>query len=138
MVVSFCCFIFFVCFVFFKQKTAYEMRISDRSSDVCSSDLLVHHGGPRLSQPPLAAGAADVAADPCDGGVRREAAGFGPDHPPERPARRDRKSVVEGKSVSVRVDLGGRRISKKKQQRQNLTYKEQQRCIMNLDSNRAR
>src|SRR3546814_4419435 len=28
----------FVCF-FFKQKTAYEMRISDWSSDVCSSDL---------------------------------------------------------------------------------------------------
>src|SRR3546814_2914788 len=30
-----CCFFFF-----FKQKTAYEMRISDWSSDVCSSDLL--------------------------------------------------------------------------------------------------
>src|SRR3546814_5754240 len=30
------CFIFF----FFKQKTAYEMRISDWSSDVCSSDLM--------------------------------------------------------------------------------------------------
>src|SRR3546814_4736661 len=30
------CFIFFF---FFKQKTAYEMRISDWSSDVCSSDL---------------------------------------------------------------------------------------------------
>src|SRR3546814_7274642 len=29
-----CCFVFF-----FKQKTAYEMRISDWSSDVCSSDL---------------------------------------------------------------------------------------------------
>src|SRR3546814_20054650 len=28
-------------FFFFKQKTAYEMRISDRSSDVCSSDLLL-------------------------------------------------------------------------------------------------
>src|SRR3546814_4371288 len=27
-------------FVFFKQKTAYEMRISDWSSDVCSSDLI--------------------------------------------------------------------------------------------------
>src|SRR3546814_3963651 len=27
-------------FLFFKQKTAYEMRISDWSSDVCSSDLL--------------------------------------------------------------------------------------------------
>src|SRR3546814_4441836 len=30
-----CCVFFF----FFKQKTAYEMRISDWSSDVCSSDL---------------------------------------------------------------------------------------------------
>src|SRR3546814_786259 len=32
-------FLFFVFFFFFKQKTAYEMRISDWSSDVCSSDL---------------------------------------------------------------------------------------------------
>src|SRR3546814_3314297 len=31
--------LFLVCFFFFKQKTAYEMRISDWSSDVCSSDL---------------------------------------------------------------------------------------------------
>src|SRR3546814_5169373 len=30
---------FFFVFFFFKQKTAYEMRISDWSSDVCSSDL---------------------------------------------------------------------------------------------------
>src|SRR3546814_2648413 len=28
-------------FFFFKQKTAYEMRISDWSSDVCSSDLIL-------------------------------------------------------------------------------------------------
>src|SRR3546814_5784503 len=28
---------------FFKQKTAYEMRISDWSSDVCSSDLVAKH-----------------------------------------------------------------------------------------------
>src|SRR3546814_6137121 len=33
------CVFFVVCFFFFKQKTAYEMRISDWSSDVCSSDL---------------------------------------------------------------------------------------------------
>src|SRR3546814_10616214 len=33
----FCCFSFF----FFKQKTAYDMRISDWSSDVCSSDLRI-------------------------------------------------------------------------------------------------
>src|SRR3546814_6842095 len=32
-------FLLFVSFFFFKQKTAYEMRISDWSSDVCSSDL---------------------------------------------------------------------------------------------------
>src|SRR3546814_19915175 len=30
-----------MCFFFFKQKTAYEMRISDWSSDVCSSDLVI-------------------------------------------------------------------------------------------------
>src|SRR3546814_18145334 len=39
---------FCFCFVFFfKQKTAYEMRISDWSSDVCSSDL-----EDRSAQPP--------------------------------------------------------------------------------------
>src|SRR3546814_15027505 len=31
--------VFYFLFFFFKQKTAYEMRISDWSSDVCSSDL---------------------------------------------------------------------------------------------------
>src|SRR3546814_4252298 len=40
-------------FFFFKQKTAYEMRISDWSSDVCSSDLL--------------RGTANGAATPMDG-----------------------------------------------------------------------
>src|SRR3546814_1599582 len=33
-------FMYSVAVFFFKQKTAYEMRISDWSSDVCSSDLL--------------------------------------------------------------------------------------------------
>src|SRR3546814_4904425 len=42
---------------FFKQKTAYELRISDWSSDVCSSDL------------PLPA--RDVAVDPGSPGLRR-------------------------------------------------------------------
>src|SRR3546814_7643130 len=36
----FVCCLDVVSFFFFKQKTAYEMRISDWSSDVCSSDLL--------------------------------------------------------------------------------------------------
>src|SRR3546814_6803435 len=38
-----CCSLFF-----FKQKTAYEMRISDWSSDVCSSDLFRLNGMPLL------------------------------------------------------------------------------------------
>src|SRR3546814_18898175 len=50
---------FFLCF-FFKQKTAYEMRISDWSSDVCSSDLPARFGGATL--PDLAA--IDMRADP--------------------------------------------------------------------------
>src|SRR3546814_8945840 len=33
-----------IMFVFFNQKTAYELRISDWSSDVCSSDLRRHGG----------------------------------------------------------------------------------------------
>src|SRR3546814_10022105 len=43
----------FVCFFFFfKQKTAYEMRISDWSSDVCSSDLVLTPRQPAHWQPP--------------------------------------------------------------------------------------
>src|SRR3546814_6567315 len=45
----------FSVFFFFKQKTAYEMRISDWSSDVCSSDLApavrVDGSGPRQRVP---------------------------------------------------------------------------------------
>src|SRR3546814_5037633 len=46
-----------LCVFFFKQKTAYEMRISDWSSDVCSSDLRARirprlpDRRPRLSDP---------------------------------------------------------------------------------------
>src|SRR3546814_1918372 len=40
---------FFFLFFFFKQKTAYEMRISDWSSDVCSSDLDVDGMGDGLA-----------------------------------------------------------------------------------------
>src|SRR3546814_1086131 len=42
-------FLHFLFFFFFKQKTAYELRISDWSSDVCSSDLVhvLRAGRPR-------------------------------------------------------------------------------------------
>src|SRR3546814_14855328 len=51
LVCSVCCLFFF----FFKQKTAYEMRISDWSSDVCSSDLVL--GAPRHADRRAKAGA---------------------------------------------------------------------------------
>src|SRR3546814_7507132 len=46
MLVLECCGAMSNCFFFFKQKTAYEMRISDWSSDVCSSDLRVDEDVP--------------------------------------------------------------------------------------------
>src|SRR3546814_7024407 len=43
--------VLYVFFFFFKQKTAYEMRISDWSSDVCSSDLQRNqHGDQRRAE----------------------------------------------------------------------------------------
>src|SRR3546814_16479627 len=114
----------YTCFFFFKQKTAYELRISDWSSDVCSSDLADaavrpaardHRGrGVEEQRPGRRAAAAGqcvrelVHPVPCRGAAARGAEGN------RRAARRDRKSVVSGKSVSVRVDLGGRRILNKK------------------------
>src|SRR3546814_20892144 len=104
------------------------MRISDWSSDVCSSDLpsrkerrmsaamavapvLVHQGIREHRSGRLEAAAAlygrALRADPFDAdalhllGLLNLQSG-------------DRKSVVSGKSVSVRVDHGGRRIIKKK------------------------
>src|SRR3546814_15494844 len=106
-------------FIFVKQKTAYEVRISDWSSDVCSSDL-PRRAARRVIRP---------RRRDCCGSPRRLRAR----HPVRRratdpryraasaarPVRvlraTDRKSVGWGKSVSVRVDLGGSRIMKKKE-----------------------
>src|SRR3546814_17380372 len=90
-------------FFFCKQKTAYEMRISDWSSDVCSSDLRAV-----AALPPRAAHGRSDQGDRARNEEHRHDALF------PVVQHRDRKSVVQGKSVSVRVDLGGRRIIKKK------------------------
>src|SRR3546814_19289360 len=127
---------------FFKQKTAYEMRISDWSSDVCSSDLAarcfmeteaadlalrkhrpvvgveVALGDVRHQQVPLVdqavvqhRAAHRASGDATDGRMqcadRNAAAGDGT----------ERKSVVQGKRGSVREDLGGRRLIKKKKKK---------------------
>src|SRR3546814_6356751 len=93
-------------FFFFKQNTAYEMRISDWSSDVCSSDLerRRRNGGSRCRLH------AHPRRFPCDSHLQPRAQ----DRPRRRDRDQDRKSVVEGKSVSIRVDLGGGRNVKKK------------------------
>src|SRR3546814_12235531 len=87
------------------------MRISDWSSDVCSSDLRPCDGrafpyGAAGEEPPRRAGHAGHL-------VRRLLRRPGPCGAALRPVP-DRKSVVSGKSVPVSVDLGGRRIIKKK------------------------
>src|SRR3546814_12780957 len=87
------------------------MRISDWSSDVCSSDLRSclrsQHGLRTIVRRRRMANCARV-------GCRFQASDDGVDHRAglARVAQ-DRKSVVSGKRVSVRVDLGGRRILKK-------------------------
>src|SRR3546814_20318512 len=100
-------------FVFFKQKTAYEMRISDWSSDVCSSDLLSLQAC--ADDPQVAYHAirdlARIAKETGAAATRWTVMGFG-----RASAAKERKSGVEGTSESVRVDLGGCRIIKKKKE----------------------
>src|SRR3546814_2115444 len=97
MIVSY--YFFFVCFFFFKQKTAYEMRISDWSSDVCSSDLLAPHDRDEAKAERRPLGDADQLA---------------PDAFGQRPAQRRSEERRVGKQCVSSVDLGGRRIIKKK------------------------
>src|SRR3546814_14891219 len=88
------------------------MRISDWSSDVCSSDLpeparRFRHSRRRRRLPPVQhrkAGRRHLSH--FDGGRGLWS------------GRADRKSVVKGKSVSVRVDLGGRSLIKQKKHRE--------------------
>src|SRR3546814_19678970 len=93
------------------------MRISDWSSDVCSSDLCLALKAGRESGKQRRANARNDGQhhhlDARGNHIAEYTLGQERCLVPER-KRQDRKSVVEGKSVSVRVDLGGRRIIKKK------------------------
>src|SRR3546814_19701042 len=103
------------------------MRISDWSSDVCSSDLMLQHGVELRLEAfavpvALARAQARLLAQEAPLPVGKEAAGddrggVGPVLEQQAVAlvqAGDRKSVVKGKSVAVRVDLGGSRFIKKK------------------------
>src|SRR3546814_15624380 len=107
----------------FKQKAAYEWRISDWSSDVCSSDLIadltcdsdgkidtyVENEGLDSSLP--------LHAVPADGGQYRPAFLLLGAYQELLGDIHDRKSVVLGKRRSGRVDYGGGRSIKKKKKR---------------------
>src|SRR3546814_11860877 len=108
------------------------MRISDCSSDVCSSDLSSLSKGTSL--PPATIEKRTTTLEALSRVWRVTAlVGWLPTHPFDRQlavaflalgdvalgefqiVEKDRKSVVEGKSVSVSVDIGGRRrLNKKK------------------------
>src|SRR3546814_14623526 len=101
------------------------MRISDWSSDVCSSDLIVLDNleAIKLGRDRRRDGRDGRIAFFGDIGGGTGGIGMAHRHDPafaqemprlaERLRMADRKSVVQGKSVSVRVDLGGRRIIQK-------------------------
>src|SRR3546814_15405113 len=110
------------------------MRISDWSSDVCSSDLwywfvlpalMLNYLGqgalvledPTAIRNPFYIGVPDWARLPMI--ILATAATVIASQAVITGAFSDRKSVVAGTSVSVRVDLGGRRIRKKKNDRAN-------------------
>src|SRR3546814_16547799 len=97
------------------QKTAYDMRISDWSSDVCSSDLDPARELPGRRAPGQARARARARAACCPRAGRRPRTRAWAWRSGRTPKCRDRESVVSGKSVSVRVDVGGLRIIKKKQ-----------------------
>src|SRR3546814_16910300 len=128
-----------ICSVFcFKQKTAYEMRISDWSSDVGSSALASSAINVGFFRPPpqtikrsgrTGSMSSALPTVPAVKAVRVIAPSASESPSASAPVKSnrssdlgqvaerkgcDRKRVVSGKSVSVRVDLGGRRIIKKK------------------------
>src|SRR3546814_12500132 len=102
---------------FFEHETAYEMRISDWSSAVCSSDLRTGRSADQRLQyrksGAISAGAKTDFTSAKTPHLRSFA--VSPAAPSARKA--DRKSVVTGKGGSVRVDLGGRRNQQNKTRR---------------------
>src|SRR3546814_16053318 len=122
-------------FVFFcKQKTAYEVRISDWSSDVCSSDLSLDRydglcgagqSGTAPVQVPAAARQAVASVSSSERmlsivGLMSEATPGIASALSKSPSIAEiGRQIVMGKIVSVRVSVGGRRIIKKKRKIQN-------------------
>src|SRR3546814_17614720 len=109
LVSSDCCIVYCLCC--FNQKTAYGMRISAWSSDVCSSDLFDRPANAVTADGSLRIGL------PRHWARRKATPPLPPPFPPPAAAfarSPARKKVVEGKSVCVREELGGGGNSKKR------------------------
>src|SRR3546814_15711251 len=121
---------------FVKQKMAYELRISDCSSDVCSSDLRTAEPASANASaneddsppsadwtptaPPAPATAAMVATE---AGVPEETGTETPPDPRTSAATSERKRDRQDTDVTVSVDTGGRRIINKKKETKRIEYK---------------
>src|SRR3546814_5015130 len=91
-------------FFFFKQKTAYEMRISDWSSDVCSSDLAAEGDfvftRPETSQALFEAAAPSLDAAAVTAAFRERMEGMSPPL-----ARVTTKTPIEGGTAAILAEL---------------------------------
>src|SRR3546814_14164877 len=87
------------------QKTAYKLRFSDWSSDVCSADLFAPVKALLKRQPVQYLRGLEL--DDIVEQQRRKRVADRQCGVEGAPESLDRKSVEEGKSVSVRIDLGG-------------------------------
>src|SRR3546814_4712023 len=103
-----------LCFIeifFFKQKTAYEMRISDWSSDACSSDLPI--GDVRVEEGRVFGADDDVAlVEPIEGAARRHAVNRG-DHGLPAVHRLGAKSITGVLAVPDVVEFDDRLSDRK-------------------------
>src|SRR3546814_5663244 len=89
-------------FFYFKQKTAYEMRISDWSSDVCSSDLKGRYASSILQHPRILRPAALARIDHQRTLAHRDA---------RQPARRDLDPLRRHQHEGAQVDVARREPS---------------------------
>src|SRR3546814_3408984 len=94
-------------FFFFKQKTAYEMRISDWSSDVCSSDLVL--GGIWMMVLSSRSGSIDSVSDDVQRTGKIQTTDLGPD---ERAAQLRLGAVLQSEEGVLRVRSEERRVGK--------------------------
>src|SRR3546814_18569809 len=111
--------------LFFSSRRRHTRCALVTGVQTCALPIFLRPPTSRCTAPPRATGAIVLPArtirrKPSSSAISKAGAAF---------SSRDRKSVVKGKSVSVRVDLGGRRIIKKKTRRSHKQRKDKARSM---------